>query len=267
MTDPLLVAARENHVEWLREQCRWSGRAGTIEEGEGLLLYASATRFPVSFNGVVRLDPAVPARAVIDRADVWFGERRRGYSLLTVDLDGRDDDLCDAAPADGLVPAGSSPEMVLRAPIGPPVPGDGVALEWVCDAEGLADFAAVCSAAYRTIGLPEGIVQEAFTDVARFTSPWVHSVVARVDGVPVAGAQVLLSHGIAGIYWVGTTAGARGRGLGETVTRAVAERAFDLGAAVVTLQASPQGEPIYRRLGFEGVYGTATWMRAGTGGR
>jgi hypothetical protein len=49
--------------------------------------------------------------------------------------------------------------------------------------------------------------------------------------------------------------------LGEAVTRAVTNRAFDEGAAVVTLQASPMGEPIYRRMGYEERYRYSTFVR------
>jgi hypothetical protein len=82
----------------------------------------------------------------------------------------------------------------------------------------------------------------------------VHTVVAYLDDAPVAAAQTVLSHGIAGVYWVGTVERARGSGLGEAVTRAVTNRAFDRGALVNTLQASPMGAPIYRRMGYETLY-------------
>jgi len=77
----------------------------------------------------------------------------------------------------------------------------------------------------------------------------------------VAAAQTLLSHGIAGVYWVGTVEGARSRGLGEAVTRAVTNAAFDRGATANSLQASPMGEPIYRRMGYEEIYRYTTYTR------
>jgi predicted GNAT family acetyltransferase len=77
----------------------------------------------------------------------------------------------------------------------------------------------------------------------------------------VAAAQTLLSHGIAGVYWVGTVDDARGRGLGEAVTRAVTNAAFDLGARANTLQASIMGEPIYRRMGYETLYSYHSLVR------
>ena len=47
---------------------------------------------------------------------------------------------------------------------------------------------------------------------------------------------------------------ARGQGLGALVTTAVTNLAFARGAASVTLQASPMGEPVYRALGYEPIY-------------
>ncbi len=65
--------------------------------------------------------------------------------------------------------------------------------------------------------------------------------------------MVILTHGVGGIYWVGTTPAVRGKGLAELVTRAVGNVAFDMGARAVVLQASPMGDPIYRRMGYREV--------------
>jgi predicted GNAT family acetyltransferase len=60
----------------------------------------------------------------------------------------------------------------------------------------------------------------------------------------------LLSHGIAGIYWVGTVPSARRRGLATLCTQAVGNDAFAQGARRVVLQASAEGEPLYRAMGY-----------------
>ncbi|HLX89902.1 MAG TPA: hypothetical protein VKR22_15765, partial [Acidimicrobiales bacterium] len=56
-----------------------------------------------------------------------------------------------------------------------------------------------------------------------------------------------------GIQYVGTIPGARHRGLGELVTRWATDAGFGFGAAAVVLEASEEGDPLYRRLGFEEV--------------
>jgi predicted acetyltransferase len=63
--------------------------------------------------------------------------------------------------------------------------------------------------------------------------------------------MVIHSGSTAGIYWVATKPTARRRGLGAVVTTAAARIAFDDGADVVVLQATPAGVPVYERLGFE----------------
>jgi ribosomal protein S18 acetylase RimI-like enzyme len=65
--------------------------------------------------------------------------------------------------------------------------------------------------------------------------------------------MTLSTHRAAGVYWVGTVAGGRQRGLGEHCTRVVTNAAFERGAQVVALEASPMGFPIYERMGFETV--------------
>lgn len=259
--DQLSAAGHANMLEWMRELTRTSGRSGDIVERDGLLLRAGATSSPVHFNGVARLDPEVPGVEVIRRADEWFGSRARGYSVVTSLRDDRDDDLRAAVESAGLVKMGEPPEMALTSSLPQIAPPDGVELAWVEDGAGVERWVTTADLAYQTLGMQPGTFTEAVVDPDRFLDPWVHSVVALVDGVPLATAQVLLSHGIAGIYWVGTVADARGKGLGEAVTRAVTERAFECGAGAVTLQASPQGEPIYRRLGFETICWYQNWAR------
>ena len=103
------------------------------------------------------------------------------------------------------------------------------------------------------MGLPAEVTARIFGSPERILQPHIVAVVAYRDGAPAAGAMTILSHGIAGVYWMGTVAPARGAGLGDACTRAVSNAAFDRGAAFVVLQASPQGEPIYLRMGFREV--------------
>jgi ribosomal protein S18 acetylase RimI-like enzyme len=62
--------------------------------------------------------------------------------------------------------------------------------------------------------------------------------------------MVVVTHGVAGVYWVGTVPAARGRGLAELCTRAAGNAGFDRGARIAALQASVMGEPLYRRMGY-----------------
>jgi hypothetical protein len=251
--DVLARLGHLNYVEFGRESCRWSVGSVTREE-DGVVLLATGSSFPVLGNGIYRVDDRASAIQVLDAADRWFAELGRGYTVMVRDTD-VDRELEREARARGMVELLAMPEMVCRRRLEErPVP-NGAALGWVEDVAAIADFAAVSSAAYEALGLPSDVTKELLTPSPRFLEPHVHAVVAYLDDSPVAAAMTVLSHGIAGVYWVGTIEAARGSGLGEAVTRAVTNRAFDRGALVNTLQASPMGEPVYRRMGYETLYG------------
>jgi GNAT superfamily N-acetyltransferase len=109
--------------------------------------------------------------------------------------------------------------------------------------------------------MPPEAMTAAIERFDRVLQPHVATVVAYDGDQPVASAQAMLSHGVAGVFWVGTVEAARGRGLGETVCRWVTNWAFDQGAAAQSLEASTMGEPIYARMGYEELYRYTNWYR------
>jgi ribosomal protein S18 acetylase RimI-like enzyme len=252
--DTLAVLGHLNRIEFGRMLARWSGPAGRVIEQDGIVLFAAATAFPVLFNGVDRLDRGVPAAEVVAAADRFFGGLDRGYSMSLRDGHPDDLDLRAAAEAAGLVALTSSPEMVVDQPVEHRPPPDGVSLSWVDEGASVADFVEIADTAFVSLGMAPGAIRESFLAPDRIASPEVRTVVASVEGAPSAAAQVILSHGIAGVYCVGTLPSVRGRGLADLVTRAVTNRSFDEGARACTLQASPMGEAIYARMGYREIY-------------
>jgi hypothetical protein len=81
-------------------------------------------------------------------------------------------------------------------------------------------------------------------------APHVQGFVGYVERKPVAAAAVYLTHGVAGIGWVGTLSTHRGHRYAEAVTWAAVREGFRRGAAFANLQASPMGRAVYERMGF-----------------
>lgn len=74
-----------------------------------------------------------------------------------------------------------------------------------------------------------------------------------VDGEPAACGQLLRTGDVAGVYTIAVRERYRRRGLGEAITRAVLAEGRDQGCKIGVLHASPMGEPVYKRMGFETV--------------
>jgi ribosomal protein S18 acetylase RimI-like enzyme len=241
-----------NLVEFSREQARWAAHHAVLDEG-GVCCFAGDSDWPAYNNGVLRYDDATPGAEVVERAQAFFRPRARGFSLWAR-AQPVDDDLTAAIVAAGYAPLFSYPQLIRRAPLPAGAVPDGVEIRTVVDADGVGHFATIQAEAYTVYGAPAEATASNFGRAHRVLEPSNHAVVAYVDGEPAAAAMILNSHGIAGVYWVGTREPARGRGLGEAVTRAVTNVGFELGAPNVQLQASPMGEPIYRRMGYEELY-------------
>ncbi|GGP12122.1 GNAT family N-acetyltransferase [Oceanobacillus neutriphilus] len=76
-------------------------------------------------------------------------------------------------------------------------------------------------------------------------------IIGYHQGRPAAIGSIFFSDGIAGLYDIATLKGARGNGLGTKLTSHLLSTAKAEDAAYCTLQASPEAENIYQRLGFD----------------
>ena len=127
----------------------------------------------------------------------------------------------------------------------------------VTDDAGRADYTRIMTRAFALYGAPEASTAEHFARLAGLVGPTTQAYLAYRDGRAVAGAILYMAHGVGGIGWVGTLPEEFGRGYGRAVTWAVIAEGLGRGARFMSLQASPMGEPMYRRMGFT----TATHYR------
>jgi GNAT superfamily N-acetyltransferase len=246
----LLALSDSNLAEAQREHARWMPNH-LIEERDGMLFSAAGTRAPAApFNAVQRAGPerTAPER-VLAEARAFFAARNRGFSVHV--RSHVDADLQELVEREGFVNlSGRCPGMALTEALPAPGLGSGAEFRTVDDAKSGRDFAEISALAYEPIGLSPAVTRKVFSFPERWLVPHWHVRIVYEQGAPVAAAMVLFSHGIAGLYWVGTVPSARGRGHAEAVVRDVSRHAFERGARAVVLQASALGEPIYRRIGF-----------------
>jgi len=215
-------------------------------------IYASTAPLPFLVNAAVRTDPNSAPAAVVEAAMVFFGDR--GFEILC--LEGRDDDLREAAEGAGLRIGSSDPLQFLdRRPDRSPADRSSLEIQVVTDAAGVRDVAAINQDATAVFGswFPDGVFDSIFAMPATVLSPDIYAVVAYERGAPVATAQIFDHGDFAYVGWVAVVREAMRRGLGWLVTEEVANHGFERGAKAAVLMASPMGAPLYRRMGFVDV--------------
>jgi ribosomal protein S18 acetylase RimI-like enzyme len=246
--DDLLYLSDLNLAESIREMTRWQIE-GQISEQHDLLITKSTDASPVT-NCVIRTGPyAKPAAdSAMELIQNYYDKYNSGFSIYI--RSHVDADLKSACESLQMIKVSDAPGMVIDTIIPESPHAESIDIREATDLQGAADFATVAIESYQSLGMRAEIGNRIFATPERMLKPHMYMVVGYANGVPSSCAFALFSHSIAGVYWVGTASNARGRGLAEACTRAVANKALERGASAVVLQASKFGEPIYRRMGF-----------------
>jgi len=247
----LLRLADLNRTEFWCESARCVPNTEIVEQ-QDIVFINSSIDFPAcNFAFTMALDAVEPPDEILARTKAFFINRKPAFSLL---LRGHcDQAIIEHCKDKKIYLLHAAPGMVLDEPIkGKELPS-AAELRWVEDAERLRDFTEVVAEAFHDLGFPKEATGSYFADTKRVLSPYNILATVYLEGEPAGAAMAMLSHGIGGIYWVGTIKKARGMGLAEYCTRQVGNAAFDLGARKVILQASKFGEPVYRKMGYREI--------------
>ncbi len=260
------MSHRNAHLNLVESSRRLFGLdpGAQIEAGDGWLFGAGRSTHPVISNAAFRLDDGLDPNEFVARARAWFVARERGFAVWTRAGAEEDRDLIEAAEQAGLQNVYEMPEMVLEGDAIADAslenePVAGVELRRVDSPEEASQYWEVATASYASIGFPAEIF--AFYENNEYL--WAEGAaafLAHVGGRPAGISMTIVTHGVAGIYWVGATEEARGRGLGRTMTAVAVEAGLEMGGASASLQASPMGASIYRRMGFEPIFDYRLYM-------
>ena len=259
VTDLALLEDIDRATAFCFEEMTRRTPGGRVVHQEGLLLAIGADASPVVVNTILPIAPTAGPEAVA-RAVAVYASVAHLPSIMT--RDHRDGALTESLAGSGYRRVLSLPGMLLEARLPEEAPPASVSIHrveidvdrerWLEGnlfgfAEDDGERAAMRSAFQRVESLSGGPV----------TGWW-----AETDGRGVASAMAMVdpqSH-VAVVGWVGTDHEYRRRGIGRAVTLAATNAAFDLGARLVALQASPMGLPLYDKLGYRTVTGYQVWL-------
>jgi ribosomal protein S18 acetylase RimI-like enzyme len=244
--------AHRNFCDYTRWIARLHANAGLVDEA-GVVAVAGPTDFPTA-RMALRTDRTLTPEQWVDVVDPFFIERGKFASVYA--RAGPDDDLTEALVARGYREWSTSPEMVCDHELDPREPAAGVSVRLASTPADISAYARIAAEAFGHLHVPEAAALDGVDHPDAMLADDSVVALAEIDGAPVAGAHAVVfaeSHG-AYVAWVSCLDAARGRGLGDTVTRAVTNEAFARGATLASLEASQYGEHTYARMGYREIY-------------
>jgi hypothetical protein len=234
-----------NMWEMFREICRVARGGEVLDTPHATFCGAPSG---TTFHNSVMVRTPVSADVILDEAADFHGRRGRAFSVwLRAHADGA---LEEELVARGFRQFLAMPGMALLADPGTRCEPDGLEIRPAVDDAGRRAFLEVTAESYAVYGQRRATTEDAFVALESVCAPHVQGFVGWLGDEPVAAAAVYVTHGVAGIGWVGTMTAHRGRRYAEAVTWAAVRHGLAHGARIANLQASPMGRPVYKRMGF-----------------
>jgi GNAT superfamily N-acetyltransferase len=213
-------------------------RFGTVE--------VAAMGLPVGFfNAIFVLEPL---RAPDDLSAALAALRDRGLPFVVHIRGDLEESSISVAEALGLKQSAVLPGMAMPLPASAPEPPQGVRVDRVLDE---ASYSAAMAVGAEGFGMPLEFAKVAFP-VSMLDDEAIRGYLAYALDEPVATATSIQLGSVLGIYNVATAPTRRRSGYGAAVSWRAIEEA-DPGTSVVVLQSSPEGLPLYERMGFRTV--------------
>lgn len=234
----------------------WAAGAddGAIETADGLALIRGGVGVR-TFNQAIIFGPQPNLMGTAGRIRRFFAPAGDHYRVrVRSDVAPLDDAPFEAA---GFERRGGIPCLALPLPASP-ARAARLEVRPVTDVRSLYEHLALIAEVYEWENADLARVLTARTIAQRALRMYT----GYLDVAPVAAAQLFAQDGVAGLYLVGTTASARNRGHGEAITRYALEEAAKLRCTMASLQASPMGLPVYKRIGFEEIAYYRTYVPA-----
>jgi ribosomal protein S18 acetylase RimI-like enzyme len=231
---------------------------GSVSEEDGLLLAAGPHPKAYIVNSAFRVEPGLGGAEVLDRARAHYDAIAFGFAVnATAHADA---DVATAAADAGWRRLLTLPAMVIRRSVADRALPVGAALRPADPDRDRDSFGAIAATCFADDEEEATAYRLVLDRPAMLGGQGISSFIGSVDGEDAAIAWSVVVDDAATVGWVGTLPAFRRRGLGDLVTRAATNAAFDLGAGLVTLQASRSGEPVYAAMGYETISSVSIWL-------